>query len=52
LFQVHDLIENLPGSTPPRSFLVKEALEYLDGLAGESRGDAQLQREIAAAYEN
>jgi eukaryotic-like serine/threonine-protein kinase len=43
--------EDLPGSTPARSFLVKEALEYLDSLAAEARGDALLQREVAAAYE-
>jgi tetratricopeptide (TPR) repeat protein/predicted Ser/Thr protein kinase len=51
LFQFHDLIEDLPGSTPARSFLVKEALAYLDSLAAESHGDTQLQREVAAAYE-
>jgi serine/threonine protein kinase len=50
LFQVHDSIKNLPGSTPVRAFLVREALEYLDSLNSGSAGDSGLQREIAAAY--
>jgi tetratricopeptide (TPR) repeat protein len=31
--------------------LVKDALNYLDSLAGEAHGDPELQRELAAAYE-
>lgn len=44
-------IENLPGSTPAREFLVTRALEYLGNLSNEAGDDAQLQRELAAAYE-
>ncbi len=51
LFEFDDAIRNLPGSTPARSLVVKRALEYLDGLAAEARGDRSLQMEIAAAYE-
>ena len=51
LFEVHDAIQNLPGSTPARKILVERALEYLDKLAQEARGDLSLQRELAAAYE-
>jgi eukaryotic-like serine/threonine-protein kinase len=50
LFELHDAIANLPGSTPARELLVKRALEYLDSLAQESQGDAGLQRELVAAY--
>ncbi|HXR35121.1 MAG TPA: serine/threonine-protein kinase, partial [Candidatus Binataceae bacterium] len=51
LFEVHDAIENLPGSTPARKILVDRALHYLDKLAQEAKGDLSLQRELAAAYE-
>ena len=51
LFEFDDAIKNLPGSTPARSLVVKRALEYLDGLAGEAKGDRSLQAEIAYAYQ-
>ncbi len=51
MFKYHDGIQELPGSTPVREMLVKDALEYLDGLAQEATGDASLQRELATAYE-
>ena len=50
LFEIHDAIEKLPGSTPARALLVKRALEYLDSLAQESSGDLTLQGELATAY--
>jgi tetratricopeptide (TPR) repeat protein len=50
LFEFDDAIKNLPGSTPARSLVVKRALEYLDGMAAEARGDRSLQMEIATAY--
>jgi serine/threonine protein kinase len=51
LFDYHDAIKELPGSTKVRERLVKDALTYLDSLAGEAQGDAALQRELAAAYD-
>jgi len=51
LFEIHDSIRDLPGSTPARKLLVDRALKYLDSLARESSGDSGLQRELAAAYE-
>ena len=51
LFDYHDAIKNLPGATRVRERLVKDALTYLDSLAGEATGDPALQRELAAAYE-
>jgi serine/threonine protein kinase len=50
LFELHDAIQNLPGSTHARELLTKRALEYLDSLAQESGNDAALQRELVAAY--
>jgi tetratricopeptide (TPR) repeat protein/tRNA A-37 threonylcarbamoyl transferase component Bud32 len=51
LFDYHDAIKALPGATKVRERLVKDALTYLDSLAGEAHGDPALQRELAAAYE-
>ncbi|MGE0554019.1 MAG: protein kinase [Gemmatimonadales bacterium] len=50
LFDVHDAIERLPGSTPARELVVTRALGYLDRLAAESSEDATLQLELAAGY--
>jgi len=50
LFELHDAIANLPGSTPARELLVKRALEYLDSLSQESNGDPELQRDLISAY--
>ena len=50
LFEIHDEIENLPGSTRARELLVRRALEYLDSLAREAGGDPSLQREVVLAY--
>jgi serine/threonine protein kinase/tetratricopeptide (TPR) repeat protein len=51
LFDYNEAIQDLPGSTPVRERLVKDALEYLDSLAGEANDDPSLQRELATAYE-
>jgi eukaryotic-like serine/threonine-protein kinase len=51
MFDIHDAIRDLPGSTRARQLLVTNALKYLDSLAGEARGDLSLQRELADAYE-
>jgi serine/threonine protein kinase len=51
LFEVHDAIAPLPGSTPARQLLVRKGLEYLDRLAAEASGDPALQMELAAAYQ-
>jgi eukaryotic-like serine/threonine-protein kinase len=50
LFGVYDRIDQLPGSLPARELIVRDALRYLDGLAGEASGDPTLTREIAAGY--
>ncbi len=51
LFEFHDSIRNLPGSTPARELIVRRALEYLGTLAKEVSGDRALQRDLAEAYE-
>jgi non-specific serine/threonine protein kinase/serine/threonine-protein kinase len=51
VFEVHDSIEKLPGSTPARSLIVQRGLKYLDSLAQDATGDRELQRELAGAYE-
>ncbi|HVH71412.1 MAG TPA: serine/threonine-protein kinase, partial [Candidatus Dormibacteraeota bacterium] len=51
MFEIHDGIRNLPGSTPVRELLVTRALQYLDSLSQEAGGDSSLQRELASAYE-
>ncbi len=50
MFDVHDSIRDLPGSTAARKIIIEKALKYLDSLAQESRNDAALQRELAAGY--
>lgn len=51
VFEVHDAVLNLPGSTTARSLIVQKGLKYLDSLAQDAAGDRGLQRELAAAYE-
>jgi serine/threonine protein kinase len=51
IFDVHDSIKDLPGSTSARKIIVDRALRYLNVLAQESAGDLGLQRELATAYE-
>jgi serine/threonine-protein kinase len=50
IFDFHDRIQDLPGSTAAREFLVKTAQEYLDNLAREARGDPDLLADLADAY--
>jgi non-specific serine/threonine protein kinase/serine/threonine-protein kinase len=51
MFEIHDSIEELPGSISARRLIVQRSLEYLDRLSQESAGDVSLQRELADAYE-
>jgi serine/threonine protein kinase/tetratricopeptide (TPR) repeat protein len=51
LFDYHDRIAALPGSTQVRELLTKDALKYLDHLSREAGGDQSLLREVATAYE-
>src|SRR5262249_33455483 len=43
LYDIHDSIRDLPGSTKARELVVTTALKYLDSLAREAKGDDSLQ---------
>ena len=51
LFEFHDAIKDLPGSTPARRLVIRRALEYLEKLSKIRGEDPGLQRELAGAYE-
>jgi len=51
MFELHDAIQHLPGSTAARELLVRRALEYLENLSREAGGNADLTREVALGYE-
>ena len=51
IFEVHDSIRDLPGSTAARKLLVSRGLQYLDSLNQQAKGDTSLQEELASAYE-
>jgi eukaryotic-like serine/threonine-protein kinase len=51
MFDAHDSIKDLPGTTSARKVLINGALQYLDSLSKEAAGDTTLQRELAAAYD-
>ncbi|MCC6391127.1 MAG: serine/threonine protein kinase [Bryobacterales bacterium] len=50
LFEFHDPISRLAGTTEVRRLMVARALEYLDSLARDARRDVALQLELASAY--
>jgi tetratricopeptide (TPR) repeat protein/tRNA A-37 threonylcarbamoyl transferase component Bud32 len=51
IFDYHDAIKDLPGATPVRERIVKDALSYLDGLSREAGRDTALLTELGNAYE-
>jgi tRNA A-37 threonylcarbamoyl transferase component Bud32/tetratricopeptide (TPR) repeat protein len=50
LFDVHDSIAVLPGSTRARQMIVTRSLEALDSLALDDANDPALRKDMAAAY--
>jgi tetratricopeptide (TPR) repeat protein len=54
IFDVHDAIQNLSGSTPARSLIANTGTEYLDRLASTPMSNAalkdSLQQELAEGY--
>lgn len=50
VFELHDAIAPLPGSTAARELLVRRALVYLDSLAAEGARNTPLRMELAGAY--
>jgi serine/threonine protein kinase len=51
LFEIYPEVEFLENSLAARQAIVTSALDYLDRLNQESSNDAQLQAELATAYE-
>jgi tetratricopeptide (TPR) repeat protein/predicted Ser/Thr protein kinase len=49
LFEIHDSVESLAGSTPTRQLIVARALQYLDGLFREA-DTPLLRQDLAKAY--
>lgn len=50
IFDLHDEVAGLEGSTRAREMMVQTGLTYLDNLERNAGGDLELQREIAAGY--
>ncbi len=50
LFDVHDAVRDLSGSTAARQLMVQKGIEYLDKLARDAGDRADLRRELAAGY--
>ena len=48
IFEIHDAVAPLPGSTPVRRTIVEKALGYLERLAGEAQGDTALQLDLVS----
>jgi serine/threonine-protein kinase len=51
LFDFHDELDRVAGTTKAKELLVSTAREYLDSLAGSAGSDRGLLRELAEAYE-
>jgi len=51
IFDLHDEIRNIPGSTQARDRLASTAVQYLDGLAQEANSDPELAWELLNAYD-
>ena len=50
VFDIHDAIQRLPGSTELQKGVVEQALGYLDRLARDAGRDADLRLEVAEGY--
>jgi tetratricopeptide (TPR) repeat protein len=51
MFEMHDAIKDLPGSTAARKLVLDKALEYLNTLAKDGEPDEDLRLELATAYQ-
>jgi len=51
IFDIHDALQDIPGTTPARNLLLDRAVQYLDRVAKDADGDSDLQRELAWAYQ-
>jgi tetratricopeptide (TPR) repeat protein len=51
IFDIHDALQAIPGTTSARSLLLDRAVQYLDNVSKDAEGDSALQRELAMAYQ-
>ncbi len=51
LFELHDSMARVPGTTAARELLLRRGLEYLEKLSREAGTNAGLAREVALGYE-
>ena len=51
IFEIHDALQAIPGTTSARSLLLDRAVQYLDSVSKDAEGDFELQRELARAYQ-
>ena len=51
IFDIHDALQDVPGTTPARKLLLDRASQYLDRVVKDATGDSGLQRELAFAYQ-
>jgi eukaryotic-like serine/threonine-protein kinase len=51
LFELHDAIDQLPGSASVNNLLIQRALKYLSKLSQEAAGDQDVMRDLAIGYE-
>ena len=50
IFDIHDAIRDLPGSTAPRKLIADNALVYLKGLSADASGNPTLQLETGVGF--
>ena len=50
IFEVHDSVAKVPGTTAARKLIAQRSLEYLDSLSQGAGRDRALQGELATAY--
>jgi len=50
VFDVHDAVRDLPGSTNARKLIVTTGLEYLERLSADAKSDPTLARDLAAGW--
>ncbi len=51
IFDIHDALQDIPGTTQARNLLLDRAVQYLDRVSQDADGDSNLQRELAQAYQ-
>ncbi len=50
MFEAHDAVMELQGSTPVQLLLIDRSMQYLERLAADSKGDPAIEAELADSY--